>query len=84
MIAMAISFPCSFLDDMVFIFYGNTGEELVASFHLSNMNAYPDYRASNSTLTVNTVRGVPDQLHMRVRSPEIVELVMGRYGLVRK
>ena len=33
MIAMAISFPCSFLDDMVFIFYGNTGEEMVASFH---------------------------------------------------
>jgi hypothetical protein len=33
MIAMAISFPCSFLDDMVFIFYGNTGEEMVANFH---------------------------------------------------
>ena len=48
------------------------------------MNAYPDYRASNSALTVNTVRGVLDKLHMRVRSQEIVELVMGRYGLIRK
>jgi hypothetical protein len=56
----------------------------LTSFHLSNMNAYPDYRASNSTLTVNTVRGVLDKLHMRVRSQEIVELVMGRYGLIRK
>ena len=56
----------------------------LTSFHLSNMNAYPDYRASNSTLTVNTVRGVLDQLRMRVRSQEIVEQVMGRYGLIRK
>lgn len=33
MVAMAVSFPNSFLSSLVFIFYGNTGEELTASFH---------------------------------------------------
>lgn len=32
MIAMAVSFPNSFLSSLVFIFYGNTGEELIANF----------------------------------------------------
>ena len=33
MVAMAVSFPNSFLNSLVFIFYGNTGDELVANFH---------------------------------------------------
>lgn len=33
MVAMAVSFPRSFLSSFVFIFYGNSGEELTASFH---------------------------------------------------
>ena len=33
MISMAVSFPNSFLNSLVFIFYGNTGEELTANFH---------------------------------------------------
>lgn len=33
MIAMAVSFPNSFVNSFVFICYGNTGEELRASFH---------------------------------------------------
>jgi hypothetical protein len=47
------------------------------------MDAYPSYRVYMPVLTVNTVRGVLDQLHMRVRSQEIVELVMGRHDLIK-
>ena len=33
MVAMAVSFPESFLNSLVFIFYGQTGEELIKNFH---------------------------------------------------
>lgn len=33
MVAMAVSFPNSFLNSSVFIFYGKTGEELTRCFH---------------------------------------------------
>ena len=33
MVAMAVSFPGGFLKDVIFIFYGKTGEELTRNFH---------------------------------------------------
>ena len=61
-----------------------TEKDLLVRLFNECMDAYPSYRAYTSVLTENTVRSVMDQLRMRVRSQEIVELVMGRYGLIRK
>ena len=61
-----------------------TEKDLLVRLFNECTDAYPSYRVYMPVLTVNTVRGVLDQLRMRVRSQEIVELVMGRYGLIRK
>ncbi len=61
-----------------------TGKDLLIRLFNECMDAFPGYRAYIPSLTEDTVRGVLDQLRMRVRSQEIVELVMGRYGLIKK
>lgn len=60
-----------------------TEKDLLVRLFNECMDAYPSYRVYMPVLTVNTVRGVLDQLRMRVRSQEIVELVMGRYDLIK-
>ena len=47
------------------------------------MDTYPAYRAYLPAMTEDTLKEVLDKLRMRVRSQEIVELVVGRYDLIK-
>ena len=47
------------------------------------MDAYPSFREYLPEITESTVRKVLDKLNMKVKSQVIIDLVMGRYELVR-
>ena len=46
------------------------------------MESHPEYRKYLPELTEIIVRGVIDKLGMKVRTQTVIDLVMGRYGLV--
>ncbi|MBQ3182709.1 MAG: HipA domain-containing protein [Clostridia bacterium] len=46
------------------------------------IDTYPEYREYIPVITEDTVRGVISKIGMRVRTAEIVELVMSRYELI--
>ena len=48
------------------------------------MEEYPNYRAYLPAVTEEFVRDVIVKLNMKVKSQVIVDLVMGRYSLVKK
>ncbi len=48
------------------------------------LDEYPAYRSYLPTVTEDTVRNVIASLHMKVKTQEIVDLVMGRYHLLMK
>lgn len=60
-----------------------SGDMLITLFR-ELIDSYPEYREYIPEITEDTVRGVISGIGMRVRTPEIVELVMSRYALVIK
>ena len=58
-----------------------SGDLLISLFN-DVMAFHPEYRKYLPELTEIIVRGVIDKLGMKVRTQTVVDLVMGRYGLV--
>ena len=58
-----------------------SGDLLISLFN-DVMESHPEYRKYLPELTEIIVRGVIDKLGMKVRTQTVVDLVMGRYGLV--
>lgn len=59
------------------------GDMLISLFN-ELMNEYPEYRKYIPELTEDTVRKTVTKIGMRVKTQTIVDLVMGRYGLISK
>ena len=47
------------------------------------MDEYPSFKEYIPEVTETTVREVLDKLNMKVKSQVIVDLVVGRYSLIR-
>jgi hypothetical protein len=60
-----------------------TQNDLLIKLFNEFIKSNPEYKIYIPTLTEKTVCGVIDDLHMRVRTNEVVELVMKRYGLLK-
>ena len=58
-----------------------SGDLLISLFN-DVMESHPEYRKYLPELTEIIVRGVIDKLGMKVRTQTVIDLVMGRYGLV--
>ena len=58
-----------------------SGDLLISLFN-DVMASHPEYRKYLPELTEDVVRGVIDKLGMKVRTQTVIDLVMGRYGLV--
>lgn len=58
-----------------------SGDLLISLFN-DVMESHPEYRKYLPELTEDVARGVIDKLGVRVRTQTVVDLVMGRYGLV--
>lgn len=61
-----------------------TKNDLLIKLFNEFIDANPIYKNYLPTLTEQTVRKVIADLNMKVRTNEIVKLVMGRYGLIKK
>ena len=48
------------------------------------MDKHPEYKEYIPTLTENMVRSVLTKLNMRVKMQAVVDIVMGRYKLIKK
>ena len=59
-----------------------TKNDLLINLFNEFLDANPEYKDYIPTLTEQTVRNVITDLHMKVRTNDIVELVMGRYELI--
>ena len=48
------------------------------------MDEHPEYRKYIPILTEETVRSVIAKIGMRIKTQAVVDIVMGRYGLIKK
>ena len=60
-----------------------SGDLLISLFN-ALLDDYPEYRKYIPELTEETVRNTITKIGMRVKTQTIVDLVMGRYHLIRK
>lgn len=60
-----------------------SGDMLISLFN-DLMNEYPEYRKYIPELTEELVRKTITKIGMRVKTQAIVDVVMGRYGLIQK
>ena len=60
-----------------------TSADLLITLFNDVLQAHPDYRKYLPELTENMVRQVIERLSMKVRTQAVVELVMGRYELIK-
>lgn len=63
---------------------GPKGDDLLIKLFNDVLAVHPEYREFIPELTEATVRGVIDKLGMRVRTQAVVDIVMGRYGRIKK
>ncbi len=60
-----------------------TKSDLLITLFNELIDEYPEYKAVIPTVTEELVRMVITKLNMKVRTEEIVGLVMGRYKLIK-
>ena len=58
-------------------------EDMLISLFNELMDEYPNYRAYIPNVTETTVREVLEKLNMKVKSQVVVDLVVGRYNLIK-
>ena len=58
-------------------------EDMLISLFNELMDEYPNYRTYIPNVTETTVREVLDKLNMKVKSQVVVDLVVGRYNLIK-
>ena len=59
-------------------------KDMLISLFNELMEEYPNYRAYIQEVTEEIVRNVIQKLNMKVKSQVIVDLLMGRYNLIKK
>lgn len=60
-----------------------SGDMLINLFN-ELLDEHPEYKEYIPTLTENMVRSVLAKLNMRVKTQAVVDIVMGRYKLIKK
>ena len=58
-------------------------KDMLVSLFNEFMEAYPNYRKYIPEVTVFTVREVLNKLNMKVKSQDVIDIVVGRYNLIK-